>query len=497
MLSLLWNQFGKALLTLVEVATVLGVSLDGVKELISKGKLQVMNAMTEPMVSLQVLADFMCATPTNSPTTIDKLSGVAVTSQTKKEEVLKVHKIKVYHSPLGSKEKCKYTTQLYVDGKVVKSKRVMTKKEGEAWAKGFAIEQGYIQAEQEEQIEGAKKLSGNPSFAEYAEFVLAVGFGSGSSVTKKGYYDAAKQVVKEIGNVKVRDLNFDIIKMMFNKFAPQYMQGTIDKQFIVLNQVLSRAYKDRYLSEDIMRMFYAEGGKHNNEYPRSQKFKEGVEAFSKKEVGMLLEAAESYPEVYPIFVMFLNSGARPSELRGMQWSNLNLESKTITIKSRIVNEYEELSLDGRSTPVEKSKLGVKTSRAKRAQRDRGVREIPLSDKTIQVMLEWREYVQNNPEYEYFKDSPYIFPSRESEFMSYSAMKSRVNRFLKSSGVGKKLHYSAYRFRHTFCTNLALSGAPLALTMQLMGDKSSDIVLNVYTNISSQQAVDEARKYCII
>ena len=88
MLSLLWNQFGKALLTLVEVATVLGVSLDGVKELISKGKLQVMNAMTEPMVSLQVLADFMCATPTNSPTTIDKASGGTVTSQTKKEEVL-------------------------------------------------------------------------------------------------------------------------------------------------------------------------------------------------------------------------------------------------------------------------------------------------------------------------------------------------------------------------------------------------------------------------
>ena len=114
---------------------------------------------------------------------------------------------------------------------------------------------------------------------------------------------------------------------------------------------------------------------------------------------------------------------------------------------------------------------------------------------FQNMLAWREYVQNNPEYEYFKDSPYIFPSRESEFMSYSAMKSRVNRFLKSSGVGKKLHYSAYRFRHTFCTNLALSGAPLALTMQLMGDKSSDIVLNVYTNISSQQAVEEARSYC--
>ena len=71
MLELLWNQFGKGLLTLVEVAAVLGVSLDGVKELVSNGKLQVINAMAEPVVSLQVLADFMCATPTKSSTTVE------------------------------------------------------------------------------------------------------------------------------------------------------------------------------------------------------------------------------------------------------------------------------------------------------------------------------------------------------------------------------------------------------------------------------------------
>ena len=182
-------------------------------------------------------------------------------------------------------------------------------------------------------------------------------------------------------------------------------------------------------------------------------------------------------------------------MRGLLWENLNWEKKTITIDSRIVYEYDNLSLDYHSTPIQKSKDGVKNSRARKSVRnDIGIRELPLTDAAVEALKVWKEYVKSCGEYEYFKDSKYIFPSETCEFMTETALKKRFERFLKSSGLVGKIHYHPYRFRHTFCTRMALNGAPEAITKQMMGDTSSVIVNSVYTIIDKARGIKEARNY---
>lgn len=118
----------------------------------------------------------------------------------------------------------------------------------------------------------------------------------------------------------------------------------------------------------------------------------------------------------------------------------------------------------------------------------------MTNDAIEALKEWKEYVKNSGEFTYFKDSKYIFPSETCEFMTGTALKKRFERFLKSSGLVGKIHYHPYRFRHTFCNRMALNGAPEAITKQMMGDTSSEIVNSVYTNIEKEVGIKEVRKY---
>ena len=475
-------------------AETLGLEPEDVLELVKIGKLDAIQLKSKTIIPIVAIDNFLCGFSTNSSTNLDKGASDQVTSQQSKSKGdVEVSEIKVYFSKVKGDKKHNYVAQLVVGGERVKSKRVYSKEEGNEWGTNYAIEKGYLAPEEE--VDNAKALSKNPLFRDYAEVFLKEGFGNGTSVTKKGYYDSMRPIANEIGAFRMNEITFDVVRKMFAKFCDKYVQSTINKQFLVLNKALTKAYKDELVPENVMSGFYDEYGKHNYEYPTSRIRKKPIVGFTDEEVKMLLEAAKKYPKIYPIIQVFLSTGIRPAELRGLLWENLNWEKKTITIDSRIVYEYDNLSLDYHSTPIQKSKDGVKKSRARKSVRnDIGIRELPLTDAAVEALKVWKEYVKSCGEYEYFKDSKYIFPSETCEFMTETALKKRFERFLKSSGLVGKIHYHPYRFRHTFCTRMALNGAPEAITKQMMGDSSSEIVNSVYTNIERETGIKIARDY---
>ena len=475
-------------------AEALGLEPEDILDLVKTGDLGAIQTKTKTIIPIAAIDNFLCGFSTKPSTSLDNVGDSLVTStQSSVKGAVEVSEIKVYFSKVKGDKKHNYIAQLIVDGERVKSKRVISKDEGNEWGKSYAVENGYMTPESE--VKNVQELSKDPLFRDYAEAFLKEGFGNGTSVTKKGYYDAMKSIIKEIGDFRLSEITFDVVKKMFGKFSERYVQNTMNKQFLVLNKALTNAYVDKLIPVDVMSGFYDKFGKHNFDYPTSQKRKKPVVGFTDEQVDWLVTASKNYPEVYPIIQVFLSTGVRPSELRGMLWKNVDWESKTITVESRIVREYETLSLDYQSTPVQKSKEGVKNSRARKSVReDIGIRELPLTDDAIEALKEWKKYVQGNPDYEYFKDSKYIFPSRTGEFMSETALKMRFQRFLNSSGLGKKMHFTPYMFRHTFCTRMALNGAPEAITKQMMGDTSSVIVNSVYTNIDKARGIKEARKY---
>jgi len=72
-------------------------------------------------------------------------------------------------------------------------------------------------------------------------------------------------------------------------------------------------------------------------------------------------------------------------------------------------------------------------------------------------------------------------------MRDDVLNTKFTRFKQRHGLDKE--YSLYRFRHTFCTNLAEANVPIKTAMRLMGDSTTNVVLGVYTHVRT----DEARR----
>ena len=222
-------------------AEALGLEPEDILDLVKTGDLGAIQTKTKTIIPIAAIDNFLCAFSTNSSTNLDSDGDCQVTSeQSKSKGAVEVSEIKVYFTKVKNDKKHNYIAQLIVDGERVKSKRVISKDEGNEWGKSYAVENGYMTSESE--VENAQTLSKDPLFRDYAESFLKEGFGNGTSVTKKGYYDAMKSIIKEIGDFRLSEITFDVVKKMFGKFSERYVQNTMNKQFLVLNKALTNYF---------------------------------------------------------------------------------------------------------------------------------------------------------------------------------------------------------------------------------------------------------------
>lgn len=119
----------------------------------------------------------------------------------------------------------------------------------------------------------------------------------------------------------------------------------------------------------------------------------------------------------------------------------------------------------------------------------GKRKLNLTDMAVNALLEWRKELDNMPCV--MKESKFIFPSQNGGFRSESSMMNLIHRFEKKFNI-ENMDVELYRFRHTFCTNLLLSGLSIPVVQHLLGDNSPDVVLKVYVHVKGYEA-DEVSK----
>lgn len=76
-------------------------------------------------------------------------------------------------------------------------------------------------------------------------------------------------------------------------------------------------------------------------------------------------------------------------------------------------------------------------------------------------------------------------------MKEESFTSMWGRFIDShKWRGKKLFI--YRFRHTFCTRLLLSGCTPQTVQALMGDSTLNVIMRIYNGIKSKDVVEVTR-----
>ena len=138
-----------------------------------------------------------------------------------------------------------------------------------------------------------------------------------------------------------------------------------------------------------------------------------------EKIGRYLQEAEKYG-VLPMFYLELSSGLRRGELLALQWEDLNVKERILTVNKQVTRMEGELDV---TEPKTKN----------------SVRKVALSQQAVDLLVQ---------EHEQHPDNPILFPSpRTGGYWSPDAV-SRINRkLLKNAGIEE--HVRFHDLRHPY------------------------------------------------
>ncbi len=204
------------------------------------------------------------------------------------------------------------------------------------------------------------------------------------------------------------------------------------------------------------------------ERPKSGKFE--ISPLNEEQVHQFLEAAKESP-VYGFFALAVQTGARQGELRALRWSDVNLNSRTLSIR-RTVSE-------GDAGEIEKAPKTAK-----------GVRHINLVDASVNILAELRK---NALAAHGWSKSARLFHRGDGELIDRMWLSREFSRILKRANL------PAIRFhdlRHTHATLLLLQGVHAKIVQERLGHATIAVTIDTYSHVlpsMQDQVVEKLNK----
>ncbi len=152
-----------------------------------------------------------------------------------------------------------------------------------------------------------------------------------------------------------------------------------------------------------------------------------------EELAALLEAAASEPKWYAAIVLAADAGLRLGELRALRWSDINEVTNKIVVSRSLWNDEEGAPKSRKSRSVDMS------SRLRAALR------------AIRATSKLR--------------GDFVLSRDDGEPYSTAHMTGTINRLTRKAKLDQK---GWHMLRHTFCTRLAMKGAPVTTIKELAG-----------------------------
>ena len=179
-----------------------------------------------------------------------------------------------------------------------------------------------------------------------------------------------------------------------------------------------------------------------------------------EKIGMYLAEAERRG-LLAAFYLELTTGLRRGELLALQWTDLDVENKTLSITKQVNRINGELVV---SPPKTRN----------------SVRTLALPQQAIDLLIaEHKKHSRN----------PYLFPSPKTGTMyDPDAFRRTHDKILKAIGAE---HIRFHDLRHTFATLSLKSGVDVKTLSGALGHYSAGFTLNTYTHATAQMKQDAA------
>lgn len=253
--------------------------------------------------------------------------------------------------------------------------------------------------------------------------------------------------LKSIDSTKI-EAYLDYLKNTYKtKHNTQLSQQTIRHHYCTLNLIFEYAVKLNYISVNPLEKVKT---------PKLIKHK--VDALSKGEALVFIREVEKLPlKQQLMYALLLTTGIRRGECFGLQWRDIDFESRLIHIERNVTYT----TLKGVSVGLPKTNTGV--------------RDIPITDGVLSLLTDYKTNEQH------------CFSLSEDAFLFHpeglpltpndpTYITKHMKRFMKRIGLPDM---SPHDLRHTCASLLLQSGADIKSVQDILGHANASTTLNFY------------------
>ena len=335
--------------------------------------------------------------------------------------------------------------------------------------------------EREAEFAIAADFRENPQFFVYAKQWYELHTGDYSEKRKQDYRNAINNhICPVIGEKQLRDISYSDVQLVMAKISGS-SKSLQQKVATTLRRIFDAAVKDKLIDMSPCADLKPSG----QDAPEK-------EALTKDQQRTLLESVRGLP-IYPFVMLCLYTGLRREEALGLQWQHVHLDAPAPHIDVRAACNWEGKNT-AKLTPLLKS--------------DAAYRSIPLPPQLVQILQELRE-AQNGPcvisrgEGELLSATAFrrrweAVTLRETRQITYTVHGQEKTRDLRVGDevpyhpgvkITMDFHTTPHLLRHTYVSELILSGVAVKRVQYLAGHASPIQTLKIYTHLMENRPED--------
>jgi site-specific recombinase XerD len=237
-----------------------------------------------------------------------------------------------------------------------------------------------------------------------------------------------KKFIRESEAVRLSEITPLLIEKYKQERLKLIKPITVNYELDLLKAFFKRAIKDNYIKEnpldDIERL------KVTSKQPRF---------FAEEELREILIHCEKRD--YPVFLALTSTGMRLGELINLEWEDVDLERRAITIR---VKDFWE----------------PKNSKP---------RAIPMTNKLVEVLKELQ------------RGSRWVFAAKKGTQLNRNHLRERLVKLCMNIGIEPG---NIHTFRHTFASHLIMKGVDLPTVQKLMGHSDIKTTM-IYAHLAQE------------
>lgn len=279
----------------------------------------------------------------------------------------------------------------------------------------------------------------------------------------------------DLANVRLAELSSKMLQDYLNSLAERYSLNSIKKVWGLIKTCVRYAEAKKDIEPMYLRVTVTTPSEANVSVKKKK-----IQVPSAEEMRLIYEEAvkscangsKKYGNAAYVIILIMYTGMRVSEAIGLQWKDVDIERRQITVNRSLAMIREDK--DGESSYCYK----MKTTKSENSRR-----KISLPDKALEALCYFKQYYTD-------EDGFVCVNGKNQNHYARRQIERTLERIVKNSKCRTK-NYSPHSLRHGYGSILLSMGTDIKIVSELLGHSDVSFTYNVYIDIfdrDKQEAV---------